>query len=421
MTNRREFFRRTAMVSAGAVGSATPPPAEAAEEAVAEARAAWVRWLARIAGPVLAGAADDRLKATMPVEVRPGNTLDRRPVSHLEALGRTLAGMAPWLECRGLTADEEDLRGRHAAWARAARANAVDPAAKEHVAFTAAAQCLVDAAFLALGLLRAPTALWDPLDGAVKRRLTAALVATRRFQPGQNNWLLFSSTIEAFLARIGESWKPEPVAAAIDAHEAWYKGDGSYGDGAHFHWDYYNSFVIQPMLLATLEAVGQVDSRWNGRLPVIRRRAVRHAAVQERLIAPDGTYPAVGRSLCYRCGAFHHLAAMALRRELPESLTPAQVRGALSAVIHRTLSPPGTFDERGWLRIGLAGHQPSLAEDYISTGSLYLCTTAFLPLGLPPDDPFWTDPPHPWTSRRIWSGAALPPDHAMSDAAPKDR
>jgi len=28
----------------------------------------------------------------------------------------------------------------------------------------------------------------------------------------------------------------------------------------------------------------------------------------------------------------------------------------------------------------LVGHQPHLAEPYISTGSLYLCTVAFLPL-----------------------------------------
>ena len=29
----------------------------------------------------------------------------------------------------------------------------------------------------------------------------------------------------------------------------WYLGDGTYGDGKAYHWDYYNSYVIQPMLL----------------------------------------------------------------------------------------------------------------------------------------------------------------------------
>ena len=94
---------------------------------------------------------------------------------------------------------------------------------------------------------------------------------------------------------------------------------------------------------------------------------------------------------------------------------PSQVRGALGAVIRRTLEVPGTFDNAGWLRIGLAGHQPSLAEGYITTGSLYLCTLAFLPLGLAPTDDFWAAPAADWTSRKLWSGLDLPPDHAISE------
>jgi hypothetical protein len=77
---------------------------------------------------------------------------------------------------------------------------------------------------------------------------------------------------------------------------------------------------------------------------------------------------------------------------------------------------PGTFDDNGWLRIGFCGHQPLLAESYISTGSLYLCTTALLPLGLAPADPFSSAPARPWTSQRIWSGESLLPDHPISDA-----
>ena len=78
----------------------------------------------------------------------------------------------------------------------------------------------------------------------------------------------------------------------------------------------------------------------------------------------------------------------------------------------RTLSYPGVR-RNGWLRIGLSGHQPGVGEHYISTGSLYLCATAFLPLGLPPDDPFWAQPPRPWTARLAWSGAPFPIDHAL--------
>jgi hypothetical protein len=148
--------------------------------------------------------------------------------------------------------------------------------------------------------------------------------------------------------------------------------------------------------------------------PRIEERAKRYAAVQERLIGPDGTFPPIGRSLAYRCGAFHLLAQAALRQRLPEGVAPAQVRAALTAVIRRTLDAPETFDRDGWLRIGVCGHQPGVGETYISTGSLYLCSVAFLPLGLPAADPFWAAPATPFTQQRAWNGEAFPIDHALA-------
>ena len=213
---------------------------------------------------------------------------------------------------------------------------------------------------------------------------------------------------------------------AIRQHEQWYRGDGAYGDGPRFHWDFYNSYVIQPMLLDAASVVcdgGAASVRnclplpaWRDLLPVFAARAARYAGVQERLIGVDGSFPVLGRSIAYRCGAFQHLAQMALQHRLPPELSPARARCALAAVIHRTMEAPGTFDENGWLRIGLAGHQPALGEPYISTGSLYLCSTAFLPLGLPATDPFWAAPDEPWTSVRVWDlGENIGADHALHD------
>jgi hypothetical protein len=164
-----------------------------------------------------------------------------------------------------------------------------------------------------------------------------------------------------------------------------------------------------------MDVLAREDAAWTAMTEGIRRRAQRYAAIQERAIAADGSFPPIGRSLTYRCGAFHLLAEMALRNALPESVSPEQTRCALSAVIHRTLAAPGTFTPEGWLQIGLAGHQPSLGETYISTGSLYLCTAAFLPLGLPASHRFWTGPETPWTAKRIWTGENLPADHAIDD------
>jgi hypothetical protein len=212
---------------------------------------------------------------------------------------------------------------------------------------------------------------------------------------------------------LGESWDRTRVDYALREHEAWYVGDGAYGDGPRFHFDYYNSFVIQPFLLALMDVVGAQEAAWGAMAEGIRARARRYAAVQERMIAVDGTFPVVGRSIAYRCGAFHLLAEAALRGALPEGVAPEQVRGGLTAVMRRTLTVAGTFDGKGWLRIGLAGHQPSLGETYISTGSLYLCTAAFLPLGLAAEDRFWSGAKAGWSSVKVWGGADFKADHAL--------
>ena len=146
----------------------------------------------------------------------------------------------------------------------------------------------------------------------------------------------------------------------------------------------------------------------------MRRIAQRYAQLQERMIAPDGSYPVTGRSITYRCGAFHALADVAARGWLPSSLSPGQVRAALTAVIQRTLGASGTFGSGGWLTIGLAGHQEGLADVYITGGSEYLCAEVFEPLGLDVTDAFWTARAEPWTSVKVWGGGdSVGVDHAL--------
>ena len=231
--------------------------------------------------------------------------------------------------------------------------------------------------------------------------------------PNNNNWLLFSATVEAGLKSLGASWDRLRTDYAVRQHEQWYKGDGTYGDGPSFHWDYYNSFVIHPMMLSVVDACSGAMDGWKELTPHVAERARRYAAVQERMIGPDGSFPPLGRSIAYRCGAFHLLADAALRRILPEGVAPAQVRGALGAAIRRTMEAPGTFDANGWLQIGFCGHQPGVGETYISTGSLYLCSVALLPLGLDAADEFWSAPERPWTAARAWVGQPFPIDHAL--------
>jgi hypothetical protein len=424
---RRDLLKRAALAGvaaplAGGIGDAadaqaavtSAQPAGAPQHDLADGaivRAGWVARLTRIVEPVLSHLAAGTLKRAMPVE----GGADRRGVTHLEALGRTLAGVAPWIELPADDTAEGRVRGRVARMAADALRQATDPASPDALNFTDGGQPLVDAAFLAHAMVRAPRALWSALDAPAQRQVVTALTGTRRITPGFNNWLLFSAMVEAALARVGEPWDQVRVDYALRQHDAWYKGDGVYGDGPAFHWDYYNSFVIQPMMLDILATCGEARDGWRALRAPVLARAQRYAEIQERLVAPDGSFPPVGRSLAYRCGAFQLLAQVALGRKLPAGLPPAQARAALDAVIRRTLDAPRTFDAGGWLRIGLCGDQPEIGERYISTGSLYLATAAFLPLGLPPDDPFWTGAGAPWTARRAWSGEPFSIDSAIKE------
>jgi hypothetical protein len=410
---RRQFLTGSVALSAL---SAIPGPVLASPAASqASDREYWVQVLDRISGPVLKALSERKLKAEMPVEAPHGNIADRRQFTYLEAMGRLLTGIAPWLESGPKSGSEGALRSQYAEWSRMAIAAGTDPASPDFMNFNRGSQPVVDTAFLALAILRAPTELWHKLGLATQRNVIAALESSRVIQPPYNNWLLFSAMVEAALSFMGARWDPMRVDYAVRTVDTWYKGDGAYGDGPPFHWDYYNSFVMQPMLLHILDTVSQSSPAWDSYKPAIMLRARRYAAIQERLISPEATFPPIGRSLCYRFGAFHLLAEMALRRQLPDSVSPEQVRSALTAVMRRMIDAPGIFDDQGWLTVGFYGHQPSIAEPYISTGSCYLCSAVLLPLGLPATDRFWAGPTTPWTSKKIWSGEAAEPDHAIGD------
>ena len=374
-------------------------------------RAEWLDALLRIVSPVLDALEEGRLKEKLPLGFHP----QRAGYAPLEAFGRSLTGLAPWLE-----ADTADLDAEEAAAQARLREKALhcldmatDPASPDRMLFDEGGQPLVDAAFLSHGLLRAQKALAAPLDGRVRQNLAEALRATRQIVPRPTNWLLFSAMAEAGLYLLGEDWDRLRVLSALRSFEGWYVGDGTYGDGAAFHWDYYNSYVIHPMqvdLTALFAPELPEAAALCGR---VKARAARYAQVLEHLIAPDGSYPLIGRSICYRFGAFHLLSQAALEGFLMPPLTPASVRCALTAVLRRVMSAPGLFDAEGFLRPGVYGYQPELAEEYINTGSLYLCTALFLPLGLSPRHAFWSGGDEAWTGLRAWRGETACIDHAQ--------
>ena len=379
--------------------------------------------LIRIVDPVLANFEKEQLHKALRLEAEDP---EREQYKGLEILGRTLAGLAPWLETPAADPEEEALRVRYVQLSRKAIAVAVDPKSPDYC-FQGTTekdwnkQWLVDAAYLALAIIRAPRELGEKLSADVKQRLVDAFLKTRNYRPVFNNWVLFSATIEAALFALDQDYDLVRIDYAIRQMEQWYVGDGFYSDGPRFRMDYYNSFAIQPMLTTLVrmfhnkynepDAINPERESVGQRMcDLTMSRFSRYVRIQEASIAPDGSFAPIGRSMVYRCGAFQALAQAALWGVLPKEVTPAMVRGALTKVIRKTLDAPGTFSEDGWLQMGVCGYQPNIAYSYNTTASLYMATLAFLPLGLPETDAFWSDPDEAGTWEKCYSGVNLQRD-----------
>ncbi len=411
--NRRNLFKNLSLLGLIPVSSKFSVSSDIINDFPEHERKYWISILTKIADPLLVSLSRGELKRNMPVECKPGHENDRKKVTYLEAFGRLMAGISPWLELGADNSEEGKLRKKYIELSQQCLKMAVDPDSPDFMNFNTEKQPVVDAAFLAHAILRAPNVLWEQLEPATQKYLVDAMKSSRTITPFYNNWLLFSAMVETFLLFAGEQWDEMRVDLAVKKHMEWYLGDGMYGDGPQFHWDYYNSFVIQPMLLDILAEISKSNPAQTKTHETVLKRSQRYAVIQERLISPEGTFPPIGRSLPYRFGVFQMLSQTALQHHLPEELTPAQVRSALTTVIKRMIEMPGTFDSNGWLTIGFSGHQPDIAESYISTGSLYLCSVGMLALGLPPEDQFWSGKYTDWTSKKIWNGANVAADHAI--------
>jgi hypothetical protein len=393
--------------------SKTPATNKQVQATGQQDRAYWSDMLYKMVSPVVFNLAAGTLKQNMPVEKAPGYGFNA-DATCLEEVGRTMAGIAPWLALP----DDESREGQQRKQLRNAMikgiSNAVNPSSPDYLNFRTEQQPLVDAAFLAQGFLRAPKALWEPLDSLTKKRVVEEFKSLRTRSGSYNNWLLFAAISEAFLLSVGEQADPTRIDFALKKIPEWYAGDGWYSDGPHFSMDYYNSFVIQPMLVDLYVALRQHNKVSEAEYQQVLKRMVRHSEFQERIIGPDGSFPPFGRSITYRSGAFQVLAQTALLSQYPDQVTPGQVRSAMTALMQKMFTGCNNFNEKGWLVLGFCGSQPSVADYYTSTGSLYLATLGFLPLGLPATDPFWTEPATELTSKKAWSSQPFKKDYKVT-------
>lgn len=414
----------TGMATGTAAFAAMPSLAKAGEAAPvaanADDRSYALALLERMASPVLSRMARGQLQAQWKPELSP--TWDGRnpKVAFLEAFGRLIDGIAPWLALPDIDGAEGRLRARLREQALASYVHSVDPKSPDYLLWQAEGQPLVDSAYFTSALLRAPQTLWEPLDRTTKDRIIKEIQGLRRVAPPYTNWLLFAAMNEVFLLSVGAQWDPIRVDLALRKFSEWYVGDGWYADGEHFHFDMYNSYVIHPMLTQIWDVLVRCNARFNAldpkeRLAIQIQRMQRFGEALERMIGPDGAFPPVGRSLTYRTAVHQPLAYLAWRKLLHAKLPEGQVRAATMATQRRIFADPSNFDADGFLTIGFARHQPSLGDVYSNAGSMYITSESLLALGLPASDSYWTAPAQPWTMRKAYAVQDFPKDYYIAN------
>ena len=378
-------------------------------------RQVWADLCYKISQPVLENMSKGNFQKDFPLELSP--TWDGRDtkVAYLETFARLMAGISPWLALPDDGTPEGKQRKQLHEWAIQAYKNAVDPNSPDKITWlTNTSQPLCDASYLVESFMRAPEATWGQLDEVTKKRYIEGLKSLRTIRPAYNNWLLFRAMVEVFFMSIGEDVDEYALSVGLQKMSEWYLSDGWYSDGPEFAMDYYNSYVMHPMMVEVVEMCKKHKFGTPISLDLAVKRMNRFNTILERFISPEGAYPAVGRSVIYRMGAFQTLAMSAWKYGLPKDLTNGSVRSALTCVMKRMFAVDGNFDDKGYLRLGFAGHQPNLANYYSNNGSLYMTSLVFMPLGLPADHPFWTAPAEPWTSQKAWSGQEFPEDYHTS-------
>lgn len=378
-------------------------------------RQVWADLCYKISQPVLENMSKGNFQKDFPLELSPKWDGRDTKVAYLETFARLMAGISPWLALPDDGTPEGKQRKQLHEWAIKAYKNAVDPNSPDKITWlTNTSQPLCDASYLVESFMRAPEATWGQLDEVTKKRYIEGLKSLRTIRPAYNNWLLFRAMVEVFFMSIGEDVDEYALSVGLQKMSEWYLSDGWYSDGPEYAMDYYNSYVMHPMMVEVVEMCKKHKFSTPISLDLAVKRMNRFNTILERFISPEGAYPAVGRSVIYRMGAFQTLAMSAWKYGLPKDLTNGSVRSALTCVMKRMFAVDGNFDDKGYLRLGFAGHQPNLANYYSDNGSLYMTSLVFMPLGLPADHPFWTAPAEPWTSQKAWSGQEFPEDYHTS-------
>lgn len=191
-------------------------------------REIWINHCVRIAEPVLKNLANDSLRVKMPIL-----GTDRDQYQYLEALGRVVCGIAPWLDLTPDSTMEGKIRNVYFDLTVKALTVAFSPATIDSESFLRinGNQPLVDAAYLAQGLIRSPR-IWHSLNTDVQKNIILRFKELRAIKAPNSNWLLFASMIEAFMLKYGQDIVDDRLFKGVNYfYYGWYLGDGIYKDG----------------------------------------------------------------------------------------------------------------------------------------------------------------------------------------------
>lgn len=349
----------------------------------------WEVYLLKVVKPVLEDYSKGQLKERFKGLVEDDN-MDNAVV---EAVSRSLMGVSTWLELDEYSSNKEEMN------------NIVTKVlinignGVENFNFIDHKQKLVEAGHISYALKMAPNSMMGSLTIEQQAKLMIKIGESRSITPHLNNWLLFAAMRESMFHKYEYDYDRFMIENTALALNDWYIGDGVFKDGIYFANDYYNSLVIQPFAYELMNEEMFKRSFKHDLEKILKRYTVH----QERSINSNGEYILHGRSLAYRFGVFHHLAKMSYENLIDDSLTRSGIKNALSEVLFLSFEQYSIFDENGTLTKGITCEQSSVVENYISVGSLYMCSVIFIALGIVESDEFWQGN-NMWTSKKIVKG-----------------
>ncbi|MDQ6740469.1 MAG: DUF2264 domain-containing protein [Actinomycetota bacterium] len=301
---------------------------------------------------------------------QPGGNTAAPPTAEPRSAGGYAVGIVEWYS---LALDAGTAPGSDERW----------PALMDH------GQPTVEATAIVLGLHFSRPWLWDALPQRVRDNIATWLGGSRGSYGADNNHVMFSATIQAFLAATGYPHNAFEIEAALARIEDWYVGDGWYSDGAGRRFDHYNAwtfqlypFVILDLLRGNLHSARESE----GRRRLYRSRLADFVQGYQHLFGADGSPLLQGRSLTYRWGVVAPFWMAQL--EGITAVSPGRTRRLASGVLRHFLDRGAAAD--GVLSLGWHGSHASILQSYNAPGSPHWASKGFLGLLLPADHPAWT-------------------------------